>query len=99
MLHCHNVSRSDIHVLYLPTWYVSCIPRDIAIIAADPFGSFSEKTQTQTIQNGRFIQGSNNQITLIKLKSMSSCTSDHKDFKNVWFAICPMFGNGVWAKM
>ena len=31
----------------------------------------------------------------IKLKSMSSCLSDHKDSKNVWFSICPMFGNGV----
>ena len=31
----------------------------------------------------------------IKLKSMSSCLSDHKDSKNVWFSVCPMFGNGV----
>ena len=31
----------------------------------------------------------------IKLKSMSSCSSDHKDSKNVWISICPMFGNGV----
>jgi hypothetical protein len=31
----------------------------------------------------------------IKLKSMSSCSSDRKDSKNVWFSVCPMFGNGV----
>ena len=32
----------------------------------------------------------------IKLKCMSSCSSDHKDSKNVWLAIlCPMFCNGV----
>ena len=31
----------------------------------------------------------------IKLKSMSSCSSDHKDFKIVWISIRPMFGNGV----
>ena len=40
------------------------------------------------------IQGSKNQLIPIKLKSMSSCSSD-KDSKNVWFAMCPMFRNGV----
>ena len=30
----------------------------------------------------------------IKLKSMSSCLSDRKDSKNVWFSVCPMFGTG-----
>ena len=52
------------------------------------------------IQNGRFILGSKilgskNQLTPIKLTSISSCSSDHKNSKIIWFAICPMFGNGV----
>ena len=51
------------------------------------------------IQNGRFIQGSKNELTPIKLKSILSCSSDHKDSKNIWFAICPMFGNGVMGQV
>ena len=31
----------------------------------------------------------------IEKKSMLSCSSGHKDSKNVWFAICPMFRNRV----
>ena len=34
-------------------------------------------------ENGRFIQGSKNELTPINLKSMPSCSSDHKDSKNV----------------
>ena len=41
------------------------------------------------------MQGSKNQLTQTKFKSMSSCLSDHKDSKNVKFAICPMFRNAV----
>ena len=42
-----------------------------------------------------YIQRSKNQLTPIKLKSVSSCSSDHMDSKNVWFARCPKFRNGV----
>ena len=31
--------------------------------------------------------GIENQLTPIKLKSMLSCSSDHKDSKDVWFAM------------
>ena len=47
------------------------------------------------IQNGRVKQFFYRDKKKIKLKSMSSCLSDYKDSKNVWFSICPMFGTGV----
>ena len=38
---------------------------------------------------------SKNEIAPIKLKRMPTCSSEHKEFKNVQFSLCPMFHYGV----